>query len=171
MESFDKNIVNKIDLGKYFYLMKYKEHYQEFLSGVSNKSKVISELFLFRAWTTQFGFRIFSSHENVSEKIIYEVVNLGNTLGKGTLLILEGIDIEKTLNNEFISLLESRWQEYDKVVICYRNEVAIPTRQIISKVCDQCNIKDPMKFVWLCIDFLSHMEQIKKESLSLGILA
>lgn len=79
-----ENINEKLNIGEYFYLMRYNEHYSEFLSGIENKNKVIAELFVFRAWTTQFGFRLFSSQPEVSEEIIGQVFNQGK-LGKGML--------------------------------------------------------------------------------------
>jgi len=86
---------SKIDFSKYFYIMNYSKHYAEFLEGVPDKSKVISELFLFRAWTTQFGFRMFSPNEEISEKVIYEIVNQSNTLGKGCFVELKGLILKR----------------------------------------------------------------------------
>src|SRR5690606_35367873 len=88
-----ENINEKLNIGEYCYLMSYNEHYSEFLSGIDNKNKVIAELFDFRAWTTQVGFRLFSSHAEVSEEIIGQGINHGK-IGKGMLNQLGQVDIE-----------------------------------------------------------------------------
>lgn len=154
---------SKIEFGKYFYLMKYGEHYAEFLEGVPEKPKVISELFLFRAWTTQFGFRMFSPNGEVSEKVIYEIVNLSNTLGKGMLQAIEEFDIEEILGGTFMGLLQERWQEYDFAFVNNRKEGYIPVKEICFKVCDFCEVEDVAKLLWITQDFLTHFELIKSE--------
>lgn len=165
-----ENINEKINLGQHFYLMTYRNHYSEFLEGVENKKKVIAELFVFRAWTTQFGFRIFSSQPELSEMIIGQIFNQGK-LGKGMLKQLEQVDIEKETNSEYVDLIDSRWQEYDKIFIENKNsETPIPTRQICGKLTDLCDIQDPMKFMWICTDFIKHLDNIKQESLKTGLL-
>ncbi|MCB9197413.1 MAG: hypothetical protein H6600_03070 [Flavobacteriales bacterium] len=165
-----ENINEKLNIGEYFYLMSYNEHYSEFLSGIDNKNKVIAELFVFRAWTTQFGFRLFSSQPEVSEEIIGQVFNQGK-LGKGMLNQLEQVDIEVETNREYVDLMDSRWQDYDSVFIENKNsETPIPTRQICGKLTDFCDIHDPMKFIWLCTDFIKQLDNIKQEALKTGLL-
>lgn len=165
-----ENINEKLSIGEYFYLMSYNEHYSEFLNGIENKNKVIAELFVFRAWTTQFGFRLFSSQPEVSEEIIGQVFNQGK-LGKGMLNQLEQVDIEVETNREYVDLMDSRWQDYDSIFIENKNsETPIPTRQICGKLTDFCDIHDPMKFIWLCTDFIKQLDGIKQEALKNGLL-
>lgn len=164
------NINEKLKIGSHFYLIKYNDQYADFLDGVQNKKKVIAELFVFRAWTTQFGFRVFSSQPVISEIIIGEVFNQGK-LGKGILNKIEQVNIEVETNLEYEDLIESRWHEYDKVFIDNKNsETQIPTRQICEKLTEFCKIKDPEKFIWICIDFVKQLETIKQEALKSGLL-
>lgn len=165
-----ENINKKLNIGEYFYLMSYNNHYSEFLNGIENTNKVISELFVFRAWTTQFGFRLFSSQPEVSEEIIGEVYYQGK-LGKELLNQLEQVDIEFETNREYDNLINSRWQEYDSVFIKNKNsENPIPTRQICGKLTDFCDLRDPMKLIWISTDFIKQLDSIKHEAIKTGLL-
>ena len=162
--------IENLDVGEYFYLMSYNEHYTEFLSGIENKNKIIAELFVFRAWTTQFGFRIFSSQPDVSEEIIGKVFNQSK-LGKGMLRLLEHVDIEIETNLEFIELMNNRWKEYDSIFNKYKNsEISVPTRQICSRFLELCDVNSPVKFIWICTDFTKQLEIIKHKALKIGLL-
>lgn len=165
-----KNIDEELDLGQYYFLMNYNDHYSEFLDEIENKNKVISELYVFRAWTTQFGFRMFSSYPEISEKIIGQIFNQGK-LGKGMLKDLEGVDIEFETKLEYAELIDKRWQKYDKKFIKNKNnKTPIPTTEICSKLTTLCDIHDPMKLMWICTDFINHLESIKEESLKVGLM-
>ncbi len=167
LENFNK----KLKLGEYFYLMTYQEYYKNFLEGLNNKKKIISELFVFRGWTTQFGFRLFSSKPLISEKIIESIVAQGKQLGIRMLNELEQVDIEKETSMRYIDLIDSRWQEYDNMFIENKSsELPIPTRQICGKLEDFCEIKDPAKFVWICNDFILHLNNIKEDAIQTGLL-
>jgi hypothetical protein len=166
------NLNEKLDLGQHFYLMDYKDSYSEFLEGLKNKNKIIAELFVFRAWTTQFGFRIFSSKPQVSEEIIGQVFQQGKMLGIGILEETQGINLEKELNGKYVDIVDEKWQEYDALFIKNKNsEPQIPTRQICGQLTENCDIQDPTKFTWLCTNFLEHLDNIKKEALDSGLLS
>ena len=165
-----ENINEEIKLGQHFYLMNYGQHYADFLEGVNNRKKVIAELFVFRAWTTQLGFRIFSSQPMLSEKIIGEVFNQGK-LGKGILNQLEQVNIETETNRKYVDLVDSRWQDYDKVLIANKNsEMLMPARQICGKLTEFCDVHHPIKFYLICKDFIKHLDNIKQEALKSGLL-
>lgn len=167
-----QNFNEKLDLGEHYYLMNYQEHYVEFLQGVKNKNKVIAELFVLRAWTTQLGFRLFSSKPSISEKIIESIIAQGKQLGIGMLNGLENVDIEQEIGMQYMDLIDSRWQEYDKVFIDNKSsELPIPTRQICGKLTDFCEIQDPFKFTWLCTDFISHLNKIKEQAIQSKLLS
>lgn len=164
------NINEKLNIGEYFYLMSYRKQYAEFLSGIENKNKVIAELFVFRAWTTQLGFRLFSLYPEISEEIIGEVFNQGE-FGKRMLNELDQVDIEVETNQEYFDLMDSRWQEYDRVFISNRNaENPIPTRQICGKLTDFCDVRNPVKFFEICTDFITQLNRIKQDALKIGLL-
>lgn len=161
-----QNFNEKLNLGNYFYLMNYKEHYEEFLEGLENEERVIAELFVFRAWTTQLGFRFFSSQPEISEKIIESIIAQGKQLGKEMLKMMEQVDIEKETNLEYMDLIDSRWQAFDKAFIDNKSsELPIPTRQICGQLTEFCDIHDPTKFVWICTDFIAHLNQIKETAI------
>lgn len=160
-----QNFNEKLNLGEYFYLMNYRDHYEKFLEGLENEERVIAELFVFRAWTTQLGFRLFSSNPEISEKIIESIIAQGKQLGIGMLNIME-VDIEKETNLEYMALINSRWQVFDKAFIDNKKSgLPIPTRQICGQLTEFCEIQDPTKFVWICTDFIAHLNQIKEAAI------
>jgi|GEM_PF-1979948 len=161
-----ENFNEKLNLGEYFYLMTYQEHYEDFLDGMNNKKKIIAELFVFRAWTTQLGFRLFSSKPDISEKILESIIAQGKQLGIGMLNMLEQVDIESEINMSYMDIIDSRWQDYDKLLIANKSkDLPIPTKQICGQLTEFCNIQDPAKFVWICTDFIAHLNQIKETAI------
>lgn len=164
--------LHDLDIGQFFAFVNYRDYYADFVVGLPNPDRVIAELFLFRAWTTQFGFRIFSSDPEVSEKIISEVVNQAKYLAKELLFEIERTDVEEDLSGSFMRLLDERWQAYDEKFLSYKDEFPpVPTRMICSQVMDYCDVHDPEKFTWLCQDFIRHLEAMKKEAVRAGVLA
>ena len=163
------------EVGKFIFLMNYKEHYAEVFKEISSNdqfitSRILAELYIFRGWTTQFGYRIFSSNEDVSEKIIGEVVNSSNYLGLGLFEKLEGVSVEKELRGNYLDIIENRWRKYD-LIVSTNTEDGIPTRKIVGELTDLAGIKDPLVFMALCYDFLGHLDKIKEKSLEIGLLA
>jgi hypothetical protein len=117
------DIVKGIDLGGFFYSDNYKESYPSLLNSTdsSNRSR-IAELYLFRAWVTNLGFRVFTSRKEVAERVTYEVVNLSNTLGRAVLAMEYGVEFEKISNVDYMTLLDSRWQHYDAVLLANQTD-------------------------------------------------
>jgi len=164
--------IDGVTVGQFFSFVKYNDHYSDFLTGLPKREEAIAELFLFRAWTTQFGFRIFSANTEWSEKIISEVVNQSKYLGQALLFEVDRTDVQEDLSGSFMSLLEERWQAYDAKFLEYKEQYPpIPTRMICAQVTEYCGIDDPDKFVWLCEDFIRQLDAIKKEALRSGLLA
>lgn len=164
--------VSKIDFGKHFYQMKYREHYQMLLDGIKNEEKVLSELYLFRAWTTQFGYRLCCGEGDIAKKIIYEVVNLANTLGQGIFELYNGVKIEEIMNEGIPDLIENRWGEYDDVFLINRGDCDsnFASGPISAKLCNFCEIEDGVKAEWLQKDFLKHLTEIMNEANGLGLI-
>jgi hypothetical protein len=99
--------------------MDYRSHYKDALEGLGEshmRATVLAELYIFRAWTAQFGYRIFSSNAGLSEKLIGETVNSTKYLGLDLFQEVHGFSIEDALDAEYMSLVEDRWQKYDLVV-------------------------------------------------------
>lgn len=164
-----ENDVGALDLGKYFYLMKYREHYAVLLDGVENEQKILSELFLFRGWTTQFGFRIFNSERHLVDPIVSRVVNEGKYLGAGIFASAHGFSPTEELGADFMDLIEDRWRTYDMEVEM-QTSPSIPTLAICGKALDYCELANPIKTVALSTDFLDHLHGIKKEAIQIGLL-
>tara|TARA_Y100001958_G_C21187591_1_gene516334 strand:- start:764 stop:1312 length:549 start_codon:yes stop_codon:yes gene_type:complete len=144
------------------------EHYEDILNGVDNKKKMIAELFVFRFWTAQFGFRIFSSQPVISEKIIEIIYNEGK-LQMESIHKDEEVDIESELNKKYDDLIDSRWQEYDKV-ITENDSDSLPTMKLCGKLLDFSGGSDAGKLYLMSTDFLSHLNQIKQEAIKIGLL-
>src|SRR5687768_5503070 len=81
----------KID--EQIYLLNYRNHYADILDKRVT-SRRLAELFLFRAWTAQFGYRIFSLDLKVSEKLIGETVNASHHFGLEAFQQVHGFSVE-----------------------------------------------------------------------------
>ena len=126
-------------------------------SGIAMTEKVLAELFLFRAWTTQYAYRMFA-HASTHDAFITETVSSCKYLGIGLFEKASGFSIERKLGDEFIELIESRWWHYDEVVVENKNsDTTIPARELCGKVCSFAEVVDPEVFVKLCADLLSQV--------------
>lgn len=161
--------VENTNIDKNTYLMDYRKHYSKKLGNHINK-KIISELFLFRAWTSQFGYTIFSSDPKISEKIIYETINTLCHFGLGVFEQIHHFSIEKVFEADFMDLIEERWRSYDLVVSTNPSRDKLPTIEIISQLCKWIDVSDPTVTYELSTDFLSQLDNIKKKAIELGIL-
>jgi hypothetical protein len=129
-----------MELGRYFYLIDYRSHYGPLPTFFANPALAIAELFLFRAWVTQFGFRIFSSYPQISEDIINRTIMLTSTLGRAMLAQAYGIRFESLFSSDFIELLDSRWNEYDSVIARHQSE----QHYIGDAVANHCSFNNPI---------------------------
>lgn len=161
-----------VEIAQFFVFMNYSDHYFDFLVGNLDYRRAIAELFLFRAWTTQFGFRIFTSDGELSERIAAEVVNQSKYLGKDLLRTVDGGNVGEGPSASFMSLLEERWQAYDRSFLQYRAaDPRVPARMICSQVTEYCGVRDPARFAWLCEDFTRQLEAVRNEVLRRPVLA
>jgi len=160
--------IDKIDFGKYFYLMNYEQHYGKFLSHHQDKKTAIIELYIFRAWFTNFSFRLFSSHEDTRNRVSYNIVNLARTLGLAMLHFGLKIDIP-----DFDSYAEIRWHEYDSIVTQQQGQNDQAALRLSEKVCTYCGIEDIVnraeKTMLLTMDLVALMKQIKEDARTLGL--
>jgi len=129
---------SKLQLDAMVYLLNYRVHYTNIID-VMPSNKQICELFLFRSWLVQFGYRIYCNNPMLEDNIIYECVNLYQTLGVGILNLTHNLNIESELRDEFLDLLEDRWQTYDKVYVNSDQRI-IPTNDIADLVMKRLNI-------------------------------
>jgi len=157
-------------IGELVYLMNYRDHYAEIL-GEHITPHRLAELFLFRSWTTQFGYRIFSSDPGVSEKLIGETVNASKYLGLGMFEQVHGFSIEAELGSDFISLVEDRWQGYDLVVSTMPKLDRLPTMEIVGVLTKRLNVSDPTVTCELSLDFLRQLDFIKRTAMEIGVLS
>lgn len=155
-------------IDQFTYLMNYREHYAPILEDhISDRA--LAELYLFRGWTTQFGYRIFSSNPEASEKLIGETVNSTKYLGLGIFKVTHNFSVEEVLGDEYMNLVETRWQAYDVRVSTDLGK-GIPTRQIVGVLDDFMQIQDPVVTMKLSTDFLVHMDAIKRIAMEIGLL-
>lgn len=172
-----KSVITAADtkVGKLIYLMNYKEHYGEVFKEVPSKEqfltpRILAELYVFRGWTTQYGYRIFSSNKDVSEKIIDLVVNSSEFLGLPIFKDREGISVEEELGDKYINIIEERWRKYDLLVIKHSEGLAPPTRMIIGELTTYAGVKDLNVFMALSLDFIEHLKEIQKDASEIGLL-
>jgi len=152
------------------YLMNYRDHYADILGDHITPSR-LAELFLFRAWTTQFGYRVFSSDAEASERLIGETVNSSQYLGLGMFEHLHGFAVEGELGADFILLIEDRWGDYDDVVVSIQPEAdRLPTIEIMTALTKRLDIADVEVTYKLSIDFLAQLDFIKRTAMEIGIL-
>jgi hypothetical protein len=154
------------------YLLNYERHYADTLTGLGEsrmRPEVLAELFLFRAWTTQFGYRVFCSDKNASEKLIGETVNSTKYLGLGMFRKVHGFSVEDTLGADYMSLVEDRWRNYDLVVSTHTGG-GIPTMELMAELTRRLGVADAAVTYQLSIDFLGQLDQIKKTAIELGVL-
>lgn len=157
----------KID--KQVYLLNYCNHYSNIVSDYMTPS-VLAELFLFRAWTAQFGYRIFSSNPEASEKLIGETVNSSKYLGLGVFQEVHGFGVESVLGSDFISLIEDRWRSYDVVVSTMPRSDRLPTMEIVAVLTQYLGIADPVVTFKLSTDFLAQLDFVKRTAMEIGVL-
>jgi hypothetical protein len=157
----------KID--RLIYLMNYNDHYADILGDHLTHNR-LAELFLFRAWTAQFGYRIFSSDPYASEKLIGETVNASKYLGLGMFQQVHGFDVESELGSDFISLIDDRWRDYDVVVSTMPNADRLPTMEIITVLTKHLDVADPVVTYKLSMDFLVQLDLIKRTAMEIGLL-
>lgn len=166
--SSEINVSNaKID--QQVYLLNYRDHYQNIL-GDDTSPPVLAELFLFRGWTAQFGYRIFSTNQEASEKLIGETVNSSKYLGLALFEKVHGFSVERELGSDFISLIEDRWQHYDIIVSTLPQVDRLPTTEIINVLMQRIGVTDPRVTFKLARDFLTQLDLIKRTATEIGLL-
>jgi len=166
-------IINKIDFGKHYYQMKYREHYKPILNDIADGRKAICELYLFRVWTTQFGFRLCCADKGkIAERLVFNTVNLCvSSLAVGLFNLYNQVDVCRDIGGDLKEILVKRFEEYDQVFFKYRAENNLLPVQVCSLVMDNLKISsDANKVNFLCADFQAHMGKIAEEANDLGII-
>lgn len=150
------------------YLLDYSEHYSEILEKYLTNRRM-AELYLFRAWTAQFGFRVFASDSGKGDKLLSEVVNSSQYVGLAAFELVHGFSIESELGNDYMSLVEDRWGQYDSVIPERVAEVGVPIQEIISLLIERLEIGDGLVFFGLSTDFAAQLSLIKDTAAEIGI--
>jgi hypothetical protein len=151
------------------YLLNYRQHYAEILGDYVTPQR-LAELFLFRAWTAQFGYRVFSSDPDASEGLIAETVNASKYLGLAMFQQVHGFSVETELSADFMTLVEDRQRDYDLVVSTMPKPDRLPTMEIISLLTKRLDVADPNVTSQLSMDFLRQLDLIKRTALEIGVL-
>jgi hypothetical protein len=150
------------------YLLDYREKYEPLFDRELH-AKDIAELFLFRGWTTQLGYRLFTSDQDRTEGLIEAVVGLTKVLGIPMLSTTQTVDVETELGGEYMDLVEDRWRGYDEVFIA-NSQDGIPTNQIVGELFRNIGETNPVSMIKVCGEFLGHMEEVKMNALRIGLL-
>ena len=146
-----------------------KDHYGDiFDHDISDVC--LAELFLFRGWTAQFGYRIFSSDRTASERLIGETVNLMRTLGIGLFETTHDVSVEATLGSDFLTLLDNRWGSYDLEVSTMPISDRIPAPEIVAVLTERLEVHDAAVSFGLSTTFLAQLDFIKRTALGIGLL-
>jgi len=151
------------------YLVNYSRHYAPILMEDLSE-RALAELYLFRAWTAQFGFRIFSSRPDLSEKILGQIVNSCKYLGLGVFEKLHGFSVERTLGDDFMSLIEDRWRDYDLVVSTDMRKAGIPTHEVIDILMKRIGSVNAGVRYALSMDFLAQLDAVKRKAIETGLV-
>ena len=151
------------------YLMNYRDHYAAILEDSVTQNR-LAELFLFRAWTAQFGFRIFSTDQLAAESLIGETVNSCRYVGVGLFEQVHGFSIEEVLGGEFLELVDDRWRGYDVCITSRPTDRAVPTQEVIAALTARLGLADPRVTYQLSMDFLGQLEVTKNTTRRLGLL-
>lgn len=171
---------------KYILQDKYGEHHEAILADVENPAKAISELFLFHGWTTQFGIRIFSRIPDESNQIASELVYICNKLGQIELAAKYGIVFTGPANaqlrfltkgklaysarEDFDSILDSRWQEYDQLYMqCNGKYEEFAHSAICERVLNYCGTENPLQRTMLVCWYMRRLIEIKFDAVDCGM--
>jgi hypothetical protein len=157
-------------IGEQVFLLDYRSHYASIV-GQSVPNARLAELFLFRAWTAQFGYRlVLTDQDPLSDRLIGLTVNSCKYLGQAVFQMIHDISVESELGADFIALIEDRWRQYDLPLISTRPAVdGLPTWKIISDLTTRLNIADPCVTTALAWDFLRQLEYVVQTATELGI--
>lgn len=158
--------IAKID--QQVYLMRYDSHYLEVL-GDQLTHRRLAELLLFRAWTAQFGYRVYSSDRAASEKLIGETINATKHFGLAAFKLMHGFSIEAELGADFITLIEERWREYDLVISTMLKPERVPVMAVAATLARHLEISDPAITSRLAIDFATQLDFIKRTAQEIGV--
>lgn len=155
-------MLKKFNYGESFYQIDYRKRYKDFLEDIKDSDKILCELYLFRAWTTQFYMRLVLG-EQQGDEILYEVVNLSNTLGLGIFELYNKLNFAQVMKAELEQLLPEKWEAYDDVYLALKSESSLPTMQICDKFMDFCAIKNASKLILLSVSFIDHGKWVAQE--------
>jgi hypothetical protein len=164
LRSVDDINFETVRIDEQVFSLNYSEHYSEILGQFLTKKRV-AELYLFRGWTAQFGFRIFVSDPVKADKLLSEVVNSTHYLGLWAFEHLHDFSIESELGDDYMSLIEDRWGGYDSVIPMRVASEGVPTREIISLLVERLGIEDGLVFFGLSTDFIAQLA-IAKEAVA-----
>lgn len=158
-------------IGETTYLMDYREHYGSSFgeTGTALSNRILAELFLYRAWTAQFAYRMVAD-QRAHDALISETVNACNHLGLGVFELTHGVSVEEELGNDFISLIEDRWETYDSVVTEHfgGQEVDndnLPLARLAGAFTDRAGVTDPLVLYAVAMDTGNHVHEIADNSM------
>ncbi len=158
-------------IGETTYLMDYREHYGSSFdeTGTPLSNRILAELFLYRAWTAQFAYRM-AADQRAHDALISETVNACHHLGLGIFKLKHGVSVEEELGNDFISLIEDRWGTYDGVVTEYfgsqqADDDKLPFAELAGAFTNLARVTDPLVLYAVAMDTGNHVHEIAENSM------
>ena len=103
--------------GQFYYTIDYDNEYKELLAALPDRATALSELFLFRFWLTQYGYRLLKSKGTSEDDLLQDIISNGLTLGRGVFEHAHYVNIERTLGHSLAEVMEDRFKAYDHGVI------------------------------------------------------
>jgi hypothetical protein len=82
----------------------------------------------------------------------------------------EKVDIESIYGQKYIDIMSARWEHYDDIFIANRDDnfAAQALATALQKLSGSKSINNTMV---LPVHYLSHLEEIKQEAVSVGLLS
>lgn len=162
------NAEEKLNLSKYFISCDYGEMYASELRQALSTEKMISELYIFRVWTTHIGFKVFSHDLELSKCINNLIENLSEQ-GIDAIKQSQNTDIHKYFNNNYIGAMQARWKEYDAIFFdnMDNNLGASPLNATLSGYIVGDDVLNAMS---LPVHYLAQFEAIKKQAVETGLM-
>ena len=165
------DIASKLDLGCHFCSFDYRKNYSSLLTEAYNPALVISELFMFRSWVTQLGFRIFCSYPEITDRILYKVIEISIINGPGSLLLMHDVQIDRCIAGDYATVLQVRWHRYEDVFRGRQSrEDQLASFPVCASVIAACGPPDPLHTMTLAASYLMQINAVKEMAISNRLL-
>jgi hypothetical protein len=143
-------------------------------------------MFIFHGWVTQFVVRRFTSYVDTSNSIVNELIYFLNFNGQVFLAVthgvifkglpsnvaesLRGINVVYSASDSFEAILDSRWQQYDRLYLeCHGKYEEFAQNAICEAVLHHCGTSDPLARGMLIINYLRRLVELQNAVIKGGL--